>query len=232
MAFDFATANHFRAVVFLVLCGIVLFAPGPQYSGDRPRRGAVRAGNQADGRERRFRRHPLPGRRPLQEAGWHLLDAGGGGGNRLGARPAAGAIADLALSNSLADRRHRRGAAHLLDGACLRHTARGRAGGVDDVQFRPARRRSPASPRRTQCCCWRSSPRWGRWRGSDPVLATRRRSGAPVLDGAGGVLDGARRRHPAQGPADPDVRWRYDHGARNSSTVRRHGCGGCARSGA
>ena len=27
-AFDFATANHFRAVVFLVLCGIVLFLPG------------------------------------------------------------------------------------------------------------------------------------------------------------------------------------------------------------
>ena len=27
-AFDFATASHFRAVVFLVLCGIVLFLPG------------------------------------------------------------------------------------------------------------------------------------------------------------------------------------------------------------
>src|SRR5437764_382910 len=27
-AFDFATANHFRAIVFLVLCGIVLFLPG------------------------------------------------------------------------------------------------------------------------------------------------------------------------------------------------------------
>jgi hypothetical protein len=26
--FDFATANHFRAVVFLVLCGIVMFLPG------------------------------------------------------------------------------------------------------------------------------------------------------------------------------------------------------------
>ena len=28
MAFDFATANHFRAVVFLVLCGLVLLLPG------------------------------------------------------------------------------------------------------------------------------------------------------------------------------------------------------------
>src|SRR6266403_189022 len=27
-AFDFATASHFRAIVFLVLCGIVLFLPG------------------------------------------------------------------------------------------------------------------------------------------------------------------------------------------------------------
>src|SRR5207244_7255589 len=27
-AFDFATANHFCAIVFLVLCGIVLFLPG------------------------------------------------------------------------------------------------------------------------------------------------------------------------------------------------------------
>jgi len=27
-AFDYATASHFRAVVFLVLCGIVLFLPG------------------------------------------------------------------------------------------------------------------------------------------------------------------------------------------------------------
>ena len=27
-AFDFATANHFRAIIFLILCGIVLFVPG------------------------------------------------------------------------------------------------------------------------------------------------------------------------------------------------------------
>src|ERR1700709_1905783 len=26
--FDFATANHFRAVVFLILCGLVIFLPG------------------------------------------------------------------------------------------------------------------------------------------------------------------------------------------------------------
>ena len=28
VAFDFATASHFRAIVFLLLCGIVLFLPG------------------------------------------------------------------------------------------------------------------------------------------------------------------------------------------------------------
>ncbi len=54
----------------------------------------------------------------------------------------------------------------------------------------------------------------------------------PSLDGAGDVLDGAGRRHPAQGPADPDVRradrsWRW-----RSSIARRRGCGGCGRSGA
>src|SRR5258708_21140942 len=27
-AFDFATASHFRAIVFLVLCGLVIFLPG------------------------------------------------------------------------------------------------------------------------------------------------------------------------------------------------------------
>ena len=27
-AFDFATANHVRAVVFLMLCGLVMFLPG------------------------------------------------------------------------------------------------------------------------------------------------------------------------------------------------------------
>ena len=27
-AFDFATANHARAVVFLMLCGLVMFLPG------------------------------------------------------------------------------------------------------------------------------------------------------------------------------------------------------------
>ena len=176
-AFDFATANHFRATVFLVLCGLVLFLPGFfNIPADRPRRGAVRAGDQADGRERRFRRYPLPGRRPLQEAGRHLLAAGCRGGNRLVARPAAGAVADLALPDSFPDRRHRRGAADLLDGARLRDAARRRAGGADDVQFRPARRRSPARQDRRDAAVDRGR-RDGRDGAGLSVLAARRGSG-------------------------------------------------------
>ena len=152
-----------------------------QYSRDRPRRGAVRAGDQADGRKRRFRRHPLSGRRPLQEAGRHLLAAGRRGGNRLVARPAAGAVAHLALPDSLPDRRHRRGAVDLLDGARLRHAARGGAGGADDVQLRPARRRSPARQNRRDAAVDRCRRDGGDGAGLS-VLAARRGSGASAVD--------------------------------------------------
>ena len=61
-------------------------------------------------------------------------------------------------------------------------------------------------------------------RGEDPAH--------PPWTLAGDVLDRAGRRHPAQGAADPDVR-RADHRWRSrSSTARRPGSGGCARSGA
>ena len=63
------------------------------------------------------------------------------------------AVADLALSHSLADRRHRRGAADLLGGARLRHAARRRAGGADDVQFASCSASKRGSPRPMRCCC-------------------------------------------------------------------------------
>ncbi len=114
-----------------------------QHSADRPRRGAFRPGHQADGGERRLYRHPLPGRGPLQEAGRHLLAAGGRGEGGERARAFRSARHHhLALSRSLADRRDRRGAADLLGGARLRPATRRRARRLDDGELRAARRRA------------------------------------------------------------------------------------------
>ena len=225
-------ASHVRAVAFLIAVRPAAVPAGLfQHSADRPRRGAVRAGDQADGRDRRFRRHPLPGRRPLQEAGRHLLAAGGRGRNRVGARPAARAAPDLALPGALADRRHRRGAADLLDGAGVRDAARRRAGRADDVQFGAARRRGAARQDRRHAAAHR-----GRGDGRDgaglSVLAARRGSRASALDLARDLLDRAGRRHPAQGAADPDVRGADDRHAGDPRPVGEHGCGGCGRYGA
>ena len=110
-AFDFATASHGRAIAFLTLCGLLFFLPGffqiPPIDRDEARfaqatKQMVETGD--------YRRYPLPGRGPLQEAGRHLLVAGGGGETAaaLGVPRAAGA--HLALPHSVADRRDRRGA--------------------------------------------------------------------------------------------------------------------------
>src|ERR1700761_4419333 len=72
-----------------------------------PRRGAFRAGDQADDRDRRLRRYPLPGRCALQEAGRYLLAAIGGGRDHVDARPAARATTHLGLSHPVIDRRDR-----------------------------------------------------------------------------------------------------------------------------
>ena len=92
-------------------------------SAGRPRRGALRAGHQADAGKRSIRRHPLPGRGPLQEAGRHLLAAGAGGESGRGGRHPAGAHHHLALPAAVAVRRDRRRAADLLDRARLRRRA-------------------------------------------------------------------------------------------------------------
>src|SRR5262249_16564830 len=103
-----------------------------QHPADRSRRGALRAGVQADGGERRLRRYPVPGRGALQEAGRRLLAAGGGRevGARARVRPRA--RDDLALPGTLADRRYRSGVADVLDGARLRPAASRGAGRHDD----------------------------------------------------------------------------------------------------
>ena len=167
-----------------------------QHSADRPRRSAVCAGDQANGRKRRFRRYPLPGRRALQEAGRHLLDAGGRGRNRLRAGPAARPGPHLDLPRAVADRRVRRHAADLLDGACFRHPARRHSGRADHGQFSPARRRGAARQDRRDAAV----DRRGR-DGSDgaglSVLAARRRFSSSALDMAGHFLDGVSGRHPA-----------------------------------
>ena len=209
-AFDFATASHFRAIVFLMLCGIVFFLPGfftiPAIDRDEARfaqatKQMVETGDFVDIRFQDDVRYKKPvGIYWLQAAAVETASD---------ARRAAGAAAYLAVSRSLPDRRHRRGAADLLGGACLRDAARRGAGRADDVQLRRARRRSAARQDRRDAAAHRHRRDGGDGAGVS-VLAARRGSGASALDVARDFLDGAGRRHPAQGSADPDVR-RVDH---------------------
>ena len=117
---DYAGASHRRAPRLAGrLCADRVPARLLPDSAGRPRRGALRAGHQADAGDRAIRRHPFPGRGPLQEAGRHLLAAGVGGESGRGGRHPAGAHHHLALPAAVAVRRHRRGAADLLDRARL-----------------------------------------------------------------------------------------------------------------
>ena len=110
---------------------------------DRPgrsRRGAFRASDEADDRDRRLCRHPLPGRDPLQEADRHLLAASRGREARPPGPPCPRRHHDLALSDSVVARRDRRRAHDLLGGACLRIPACRRARRHHDGGLHPARR--------------------------------------------------------------------------------------------
>ena len=106
-------------------------------SAGRSRRGALRASHQADAGNRPICRHPFPGRGPLQEAGRHLLAAGGGGEGGRGGRLPERAHHHLALPAAVAAWRHRRGAADLLGGS---HLSRGapRWWRTDDGELDPA----------------------------------------------------------------------------------------------
>ena len=179
---DFAAASHARAVAFLLLCGLLLFLPGffniPPIDRDEARfaqatKQMVESGDFVDIRFQDDVRYKKPvGIYWLQAAVVETaIDAG----------PAAGAGSDLALSHSLADRRHRRGAADLLDGAGVRDAARRHLGRADHVQFGAARRRSAARQDRRHAAADR-----GRGDGRDgaglSVVAARRGSRASAMD--------------------------------------------------
>ena len=231
MAFDFATANHFRAIVFLVLCGIVLFLPGffniPPIDRDEARfaqatKQMVESGDFVDIRFQDEVRYKKP-------VGIYWLQA---------------AVVETAAALGLPRAQLRIwlyripsligaiGAVLLTYWTALAFVSRRGAvlAGADDGSSRAARRRSAARQDRRHAAADRRR-RDGRAGAGLSVLAARRGSGASAMDGAGGVLDGARRRHPAQGAADPDVRRADDRARSRSSTARRRGCGGCARSG-
>ena len=124
---DFATASHVRAVAFLLLCGLLLFLPGffniPPIDRDEARfaqatKQMVESGDFVDIRFQDDVRYKKPvGIYWLQAAVVETASALG-----LPRR----AVAHLALPHSVPDRRHRRGAADLLDGARLRDAARRR----------------------------------------------------------------------------------------------------------
>ena len=228
---DFVTASHVRAVAFLLLCGLLLFLPGffniPPIDRDEARfaqatKQMVETGDFVDIRFQDEVRYKKPvGIYWLQAAAVETASA-------LGLPRAQ--VRDLAISDSLPDRRDRRGFADLLDGAGLRDAARRRAGGPDHGQFGAARRRGAARQDRRDAAADRGRGD-GRAGAGISVLAARRGPRASALDAGRDLLDRAGRRHPAQGAADPDVR-RADDRRRWRSSTGPPGFGGCARFGA
>ena len=75
------------------------------------------------------------------------------------------------------DRRDRRGAADLLDGARVRVAPRRAARRADDGDARSCSASRRASPRPTRCCCSPPSRRWARWRAPISASAGPRRPG-------------------------------------------------------
>ena len=173
-------------------------------SAGRPRRGALCAGHQADAGKRSIRRHPLPGRGPLQETGRHLLAAGSGGESGRGGRHPAGAHHHLAVPAAVAVRGHRRRAADLLDRARLCRAPHRAAGGADDGEFGPARRRGAAGQdrRRAAAHLRGGDGRAGAYLSDEPPHTGPCRR----LAAAGDPMDRAGGRRAHQGAVDPDVR--------------------------
>ena len=161
--FGFVARSHARACALLVVLVARLLPAGLRLApADGPRRAALRAGLEADARDGRFRRHPLPGRGPAQEAGRDLLAAGRRRSRRRGARRAGRAHDDRALPHALAPRRARDGAPDLLGRARLRRPARGvprrgLRGRLDDPDGRGAAREDGRRARRLL-----RSPPWAR----------------------------------------------------------------------
>ena len=226
---DFAVSSHARAVAVLVVAALLAFLPGffqiPPTDRDEARfaqatKQMLETGEYVDIRFQDEVRYKKPvGIYWLQAAVVKTADA-------LGV--AERAPHDLALSHSLADRRDRRGAADLLDGARLRLAPRRAAGRIDDGDLDPARRRSPPRQDRRHAAAHRR-----RRDGRDGAHLSRR---APAgarprrLDAAGDLLDRARRRHPDQGAADRHVRRPHRHGPGGVRPLGALACGAAADS--
>ena len=156
-----------------------------QPAGHGSRRGAFRASDPTDGRERKLPRHPIPGRSAQQEARGHLLAAG-----RLPQtlRRGSGGRRHLALSSAVRGGRHGSGPADVrLRPAALRSKnglCRSGASGIHD-HGRQSRR---ISPKRMPCCSRHAPPR----KGALGLLYVRRRraalAGAPAPAGRLGIL--------------------------------------------
>ena len=141
---DYAAASHARAAALLVVFALLAFLPGFFQIRRSTATSSLRASHEADGRAGRICRYRLSGRSPLQEAGRHLLAAGGGGKSRRNARHSARAHRHLALSAAVARRRHSGRRADLLDRARLCDAPPRAGGGADDGKLDPARRRGAA----------------------------------------------------------------------------------------
>ena len=137
---------------------------------------------------------------------------------------------DLALSRPLADRRDRRRAADLLDGAGLRDSSPRRAGRAHDGRARCCSASRPGSPTRTPCAD-HGRRRDGRDGAGLSVWQRGEDRASNRLAVAGDLLDRDGRRRPAEGTVDPDVR-----GATIGTLAildrSAAGSGGCVRSGA
>ena len=220
---DYATGSHRRAVGLLLVVSLLCFLPGfLQHPADRSRRGALCAGHQADGGDRRLCRHPVPGRGALQEAGRHLLAAGRDRARRRGDGRRGCAHPHLALPHSLADRRDRRGAHDLLGGAGVPVTTRRRAGGTDDGKLRAAGARAAAGQDRCHATVhhYRGDGRAGA--GLSAVVAREARR-AERLEARCGVLDRDGGGCAAQGAGQPDGGRACGGDARRRSTAPHAG---------
>ena len=218
---DFVTGSHVRAVAFLILCGLLLFLPGffniPPIDRDEARfaqatKQMVETGDFVDIRFQDDVRYKKPvGIYWLQAAAVETASALGLPRAQLRiwlyrVPSLIGAIGAVLLTYWTALAFVTRRGAIL---AALMH-----------VQFGAARRRGAARQDRRHAAADRRRGD-GRAGAGLSVLAARRGSRASAMDLAGDLLDGAGRRHPAQGAADPDVRGADDRHAGDPRPVRR-----------
>src|SRR4030088_699494 len=198
---DFVTGSHVRAIAFLTLCALLVFLPGffniPPIDRDEARfaqatKQMVETGDFVDIRFQDEVRYKKPvGVYWLQAAAVETASA-------LGLQRGQGRVWLFRVPS--------------LDGAGVRHAARRHTRRAHPVQFGVARRRSAARENRCNAAAHCRRGHGGAGAGVF-VLAAGRGSRASALVMAGDLLDGAGRRHPAQGTVDPDVRGADDRHA-------------------